>query len=335
VASPRSRLRLGAFALVLALSLSGCGDAALRSAAVVNGSRITDGELRANLPLYRLFITQSGGQCGQAEGAERPAAACVRFVLSRLIAERIVVPYAVDNGVRVDASELARAFRSLIQSPQVKELISAGVTREEVRDFLRRLLLLRDAQVAVAARTVTDPELRRLYEQNKAQFAQIHVAHILVRSRSLAERIAREATPENFGRLARKYSTDPGSKDKGGDLGLLPATQLDPDFVRAALALSPGEISGAVQTRFGWHVIRLISEKITPFEQARPQLLQGFAGQAFTRWLSARLRRADVEVNPRYGRFDPAKGEVVSICSTSTVPPAGECAPTPSAPPAS
>lgn len=317
--------------VALAFALSACGESAHPAAAVVNGTSISDGDLRANLPLYRLFATQGGGQCGTPEGAERSSAACVRFVLSRLIAERIVLPFARANSVSVSPTELARFLRSLLQNPQVKELVSGGISRNEVSDFLRRLLLVRNAQLAVAERTVSDADLRTLYKNNAVQFTQLHVAHILVTSQSLAERIAKQATPENFARLARKFSADAGSKDNGGDLGLVPATQLDPDFAKAALALSPGEISGAVRTRFGWHVIRLIGTEVIPFEQARPQLLQQFAGQAFSRWLSRRLRLADIEVNPRYGRFDPANGDVVSICSTSTAPPAGDCAPTPAA----
>jgi parvulin-like peptidyl-prolyl isomerase len=65
---------------------------------------------------------------------------------------------------------------------------------------------------------------------------------------------------EDFAKLAAEFGSD-GTKDKGGDLGWFGHGQMDPDFEKATYALKPGEISEVVQTRFGFHIIKLEERK--------------------------------------------------------------------------
>jgi parvulin-like peptidyl-prolyl isomerase len=74
-------------------------------------------------------------------------------------------------------------------------------------------------------------------------------------ARKQAESIARQATPANFAALARKYSADPGSKDSGGDLGVFEKGRMLPEFQAGVLSLKPGQISGPVQSDYGYHII--------------------------------------------------------------------------------
>ena len=65
----------------------------------------------------------------------------------------------------------------------------------------------------------------------------------------------------DFAQLAKEFSTDPGSKDKGGDLGWFGRNQMVAEFEKAAYALKPGEISGLVKTEHGYHIIKLEERK--------------------------------------------------------------------------
>jgi peptidyl-prolyl cis-trans isomerase SurA len=76
-------------------------------------------------------------------------------------------------------------------------------------------------------------------------------------ARSLAEQVARQAHEEgaDWNALAAKYTDEPGSKETGGDLGKFGRGQMVPAFENAAFALPVGQISGVVQSPFGFHVI--------------------------------------------------------------------------------
>lgn len=62
---------------------------------------------------------------------------------------------------------------------------------------------------------------------------------------------------EDFAKLARQYSTEPSTRDKGGDLGWFGRGRMVPEFENAAYSLQPGQISAVVQTQFGYHIIKL------------------------------------------------------------------------------
>jgi parvulin-like peptidyl-prolyl isomerase len=323
VFSLRSLLRPLACALAFVGLLTACGGNAFhRPAAVVNGAAISDDALQSEVPLVRVLTSLQGGSCGTAAPGEPARTACVRFALGFLVTQRVVDSFAAEQHLRVSTSEVSQAIKSAEAQDQRGQLGTTlhqfGVTMRQFEDLVRGLLLSSQVQQTIASRVVTDQQLRAEYERRKLDLTQLHVAHILVPSQQLAERIARDATPQNFGALAKQFSKDPGSAPKGGDLGTIPAGQLDSDFVRAALALRPGEISKPVHTRFGWHIIRLISVQVEPFEQARSQLLTQLSRPAFQEWLQGKLAGGDIEVNPRYGRFDPQTGQVVPLNSTGT-----------------
>jgi len=78
---------------------------------------------------------------------------------------------------------------------------------------------------------------------------------------------------EDFGDLAFKYSDDPGSKDKKGDLGFFDRGRMVPEFDQAAFNLKVGEISNIVKTQFGYHLIKVTDETLPkPFDEDKDEL---------------------------------------------------------------
>ncbi len=141
------------------------------------------------------------------------------------------------------------------------------------RDMMRRTYLqqLRERGELVPL-APTEVELRQFYELTKPQqpprpatvsFRQVVVrsegdSAAIARARALADSLVallREGA--DFGQLARRYSSDPGSKDQGGDLGWVRRGRLVPEFDRVAFRIQPGEISDPVSSVFGFHIIQV------------------------------------------------------------------------------
>jgi peptidyl-prolyl cis-trans isomerase D len=144
---------------------------------------------------------------------------------------------------------------------------------------------LRLDQVA-AQTTVTDDELHAAYDKNKATYVvpeRRHARHILIAAtkddaadRKLADDVYAQAKAgKDFGQLAKQYSKDPGSADKGGDLDWADKSSFVPAFSDALFSMKVGEIHPPVKTQYGYHIIRL--DEIQPgktktFEEARPEI---------------------------------------------------------------
>ncbi len=124
---------------------------------------------------------------------------------------------------------------------------------------------------AIAAQlAVTDAEIKSWYDSHKDRYVQPEerrASHILIASEKLgkdkaktkAEALLAEIrkTPTAFAELAKKNSDDPGSASKGGDLGYFGRGTMVKSFEDAAQSLKEGEISGVVESDFGFHIIKL------------------------------------------------------------------------------
>ncbi|HEK1691907.1 TPA: SurA N-terminal domain-containing protein [Pseudomonas putida] len=119
---------------------------------------------------------------------------------------------------------------------------------------------------------VTDDELKAQYEKEIANLAeQRHAAHILVevndkvndaQAKARIEEVEqRLAKGEDFAKLAKEFSQDPGSANSGGDLGFAGPGVYDPVFEDALYKLDDGQVSAPVRTQFGYHLIKLLGKQ--------------------------------------------------------------------------
>ena len=121
---------------------------------------------------------------------------------------------------------------------------------------------------------LTDDAVQAFYDENPDRFgaAQVKASHILVETAEEAEAVlARLEAGEDFVALAGELSTDPGSP--GGSLGWFEHGRMVEPFADAAFAASVGETVGPVQTRFGYHVIRVEDRReAVPLAEVRDEV---------------------------------------------------------------
>jgi hypothetical protein len=312
-----------ALVLLVVLASAACG-LSKPEVARVGDQDVGDADLREAVGLQMALADLQGTPCGgEAAGAESESAACNRVALSGELLWLAVAGYAETNDITAadaDATELVSQLEEQVGADMLQRALGAqDVTREDLFELGRRILTLRAVRTAIAEERVETAELRSQYEDRALEFTTVEADHILLETQADAERVYRlvqNATEAQFVALARTESTEPGAEDSGGKLGSAPATQYVPEFAAATVSLQPGEVSQPVQTQFGWHVIYLVAKEVTPFSEARAGLLEPLADREFQSWLSGRAEELGVEVNPKFGRFDPETFSVTTVRST-------------------
>ena len=139
---------------------------------------------------------------------------------------------------------------------------------------------------------------------------QVWARHILVTDEQIAKEVLKKlADGGDWTTLASEYSTDPGSKDKGGDLGWFGQGITVQEFEKAAFELKIGEISEPIKTQFGWHIIQVIGHEIRIIPDYEYEQLQE---EKFTEWLNSIRENAEIKIDETWSNripLDPALPE--------------------------
>jgi peptidyl-prolyl cis-trans isomerase D len=196
--------------------------------------------------------------------------------------------------------------------------------------------------------TPTDADLHAAYDKNKDRYIEPekrHGRHILIpvgkddaAARKQAEDVlAQVKAGKDFAALAKQYSQDPGSAEKGGDLGWADRNQFVGPFADALFGMKVGEVQGPVKTQFGYHIIRL--DEIQPgktksFEEVRPELeaelKRGGATDRFgeiQEQIQARLEQPGTDLDTLVKEFNLQSGDVPQFQRGAGGPPLGAAKP--------
>ena len=186
-------------------------------------------------------------------------------VIERMISDRLIVEEARRLGIQDSAAflaERARLEEDLLRRLYAESLVQQAVTQATVAQ----------AYDAWAASLTTD-----------GLPLEVHASHVLVATSGEAQEITLRAREgEDFAELARSHSIGP-TGPQGGDLGWFRAGMMVAEFEEAAWALAPGDVSDPVETRFGWHVIKVHEKRtmeVPPLQEVEATLRQELARQA-------------------------------------------------------
>lgn len=288
--------------------------------AVVNGRNISSAELRQ-------AINQRLARSGRSIDDLPPKMQLVGYhqALDDLIVDDLLGEKAKD--IEIDektVEENLSRFRAQFDSEEamIEAIQRNGETLDDlkaaIRDNLRKRKWIGDRITEDVA--ISDEEAQAFYEENKSSFAQppmVRASHILLttpedlseeevaeKKRAIEQLKKRIDEGEDFAVLAKEFSEDPGSKDKGGDLDFFTKDRMVPEFAEAAFAAETGSVTDPVKTQFGWHIIHVTDRKEArevPFEEAKEQIV-GFLSsrtqqQEIEQLLTALRQQSDVKVN--------------------------------------
>jgi parvulin-like peptidyl-prolyl isomerase len=215
---------------------------------------------------------------------------------------------AVDKRVEDYIKERHKGSKKKFQA----ELKQQGLSEEQARDIIRANLIQEAIYNKVTKDVkVADKELRQHYDKNKSQYGTPEtrqVRHVLVEKKALADRLYNQLKEPgaNWNAIAKRYSKDPGSKDKGGRYTATKG-QVVPEFEKAVFTdLELNEVSKPVKTQYGFHIIQALTPikkgSTTPFKQVkesiRQQLIQDKKNKAMEDWVAD--MRKDLEDETAY-----------------------------------
>ena len=202
--------------------------------------------------------------------------------------ERLKEYPSIAHGGTVDL-ETKKGFLDnlIVRELLYQEAIHNGLDKEKatavlLEEMKKRILVDRFFKKELEENVkVTGEDVKKFYDEHPDEAKtpmEIRARHILLKTHEDAEMVKKRLkTGSKFEDLAKTYSIDPGSKTKGGDLGFFPAGAMVPEFDAAALKLNTGETSDIVETRFGFHVIKVVEKregKQKSFDEAKDELEQ-------------------------------------------------------------
>jgi len=257
----------------------------------VNGKPIAKAEFEAVLKQ----LEASQGQPVPAEQRDQ----VYRGVLDRLVLQQVLVQEVDARKVDVPATEVDARIGELQQrfaTPDefTKALTQRGMSLDKLKQDIKTDLAINkmiEAEV-VPKIAVTDQDVKDYYDKNPEQFKQpetVRASHILIKvdekasdqekqmARAKIEDVLKQVKAGgDFAELAKKYSQD-GSAAQGGDLNYFQKGQMVPPFEQAAWALTPGQVSGVVESQFGFHIIKLVdkkTERLVPLAEVNVRLAE-------------------------------------------------------------
>ena len=263
-------------------------------AAVINGVGITQAHFDKELKVHLDRVSRQGQQIN-----EEQTEALKKDVLEGLIEREVLYQESQKAGIKVDEQKVNDQMagikkRFLNEEEFKKALASMGLTEEEVRTQIQRGLAIRgliDQKVANGI-VVTDQETKTFYDDNPQFFKQpeqVKASHILIKVEPTADDATKAADRKkiedirkklteggDFAELAKENSEGP-SAPKGGDLGYFRRGQMVKPFEDAAFSMKVNEVSGLVETRFGYHLIKAYDKKpeqTIPYAEVKDRIAQ-------------------------------------------------------------
>ena len=242
------------------------------------------------------IVTSKAGDITKEEFYDQMKTQAGKQVLNNMVMEKVLI-----KNYKVEDKDVDKKFDEMKKQygDQFDTLLKQqGIKEETIKTGVRAQL----AQEKAIEKTITDKELKENYKP------EIKASHILVKDEATAKKVKEElGQGKSFEELAKQYSEDTGSKEKGGDLGYFTAGKMVKEFEDAAYKLKKDEVSEPVKSQFGYHIIKVtdIKEPEKSFEQSKADIKKEIVqkkaqdGAFMNDLMMKEIKKADVKVDDK------------------------------------
>ncbi len=194
------------------------------------------------------------------------------------VIQHLVEKKLLENKYKVSDKEIEKELEKIKEPFDSEEAFEMALTQsgfdsvDQLKEEIRLRLLRKKA--TTDGIEVTEEKLKKFYEENPDMFVEVEARHILVEDEKKAKEVKEKLdNGEDFEELVKEYSTDTASVPEGGKVGTVTAdSQFVPEFIEATLKLKEGDISGPVQSSFGYHIIKADKRTELTFEDNREEI---------------------------------------------------------------
>ncbi|GBF11398.1 MAG: peptidylprolyl isomerase [Tepidibacillus sp.] len=297
-------------AVVFIFSIVGCSNQAPDTGKVkqdvvaeYDGGTVTKDEFNTFLQVTTFFNPQLEGTINQPESQRQ---ALEQYIGQKYLASKAKNQKADDKEIE----DLLKAIKGTMGSEENynKKLAELKITENDLVDYVNRYQAIQNYMEEKSAKTFNEEKekLEKQYKENKEEYTIATVSHILIATKDRSEEEAKKRAEEvlaklkkgeDFAKLAKEYSDDPGSKDNGGVYENAPVSSWVPEFKKAALTLPVGQLSDLVKTEFGYHIIKVINRQVPTLEQLSDQLKGQVIAQEYNQFMTNELQKIIKKIN--------------------------------------
>ncbi|HLU22837.1 MAG TPA: peptidylprolyl isomerase [Bacillaceae bacterium] len=229
--------------------------------------------------------------------------------VNALIEEKIIDMEAEKAKIKISDDDIAAEMQNYADSVGGQQaldmfMMQQGITKEDLEKEIVQYLKIE--KLIGPKIDVTEEEMKEHFEENKESFneeEQVQASHILVEDEETAKEVKEKVDAgEDFAELAKEYSTDPGSKDNGGDLGYFGKGKMVKEFEEAAFALEVDGVSDIVKSENGYHIIKVTGKKEAKeavFEDVKEEIKETLFNKElqteYPTWLNEKKNEYDIE----------------------------------------
>ncbi|MCT4507379.1 MAG: peptidylprolyl isomerase [Tepidibacter sp.] len=270
--------------------------------AKVNNKEITVSEYEKNLAMYKKNFEAIYGPDiwnVEIEKGKTVIEVIKEQVLDNMIKDELIYQSAQKENINVEDKAVEEEFKQFKTQLELNQEFKKYLKENNIDDkFLKNqlkknILISKYKESYILSLKLNDEKLKVYYEKNKDQYKreEAKASHILFKSvddnmkpiseqdKKIAKKkaedvLVRAKNGEDFASLAKAYSEDTISGSNGGNLGYFGKGVMVPEFEKATFELKAGEISDLVETKFGYHIIKVMDRlgEIRPFEEVKDQI---------------------------------------------------------------